>query len=81
MPGLCETGVCWGSGTHPEQPLPTGYTIVGQGDCLGCALGVCCNYLGISILQEFISYFTSLHVRRAFCLRIHCEKLPFLTLT
>ncbi len=31
--------------THPEQPLPTGYKgipfIVGQGDCLGCALGVC----------------------------------------
>ena len=31
-------------GTHPEQPLPTCYNripfIVGQGDCLGCALGV-----------------------------------------
>ena len=37
-------------GTHPEQPLPRGYSgipfIVGQGDCLGCALGVCCNFLG-----------------------------------
>ncbi len=35
----------------PPKPLPTGYTgipfIVGQGDCLGCALGVCCNFLGI----------------------------------
>ena len=36
-------------GTHPK-PLPTGYTgipfIVGQGDCVGCGLGVCCNFLG-----------------------------------
>ena len=36
--------------THPEQPLPTGCKgnpfIVGQGDCLGCAPGVCCNFLG-----------------------------------
>ena len=32
---------------HTPKPLPTGYKgipfIVGQGDCLGCALGVCCN--------------------------------------
>ncbi len=37
-------------GTHPEQPLPTGYKgipfIIGYGDCLGCALGMCCNFLG-----------------------------------
>ena len=34
----------------PLNLLPTGYNgipfIVGQGDCLGCALGVCCNFLG-----------------------------------
>ena len=40
------------TGTHPEQPLPTSYNgipfIVGfAGDCLGCALGVCCNFLGL----------------------------------
>ena len=38
------------TGTHPEQPEPTGYNgipfIVGQGDWLWCALGVCCNFLG-----------------------------------
>ena len=38
------------TGTHPKQPLPTGYKgipfIIGYGDCLGCALGVCCNFLG-----------------------------------
>ena len=38
-------------GTHPEQPLPRGYEgipfIVGvSGDCLGCALGLCCSFLG-----------------------------------
>ena len=40
-------------GTHPEQPLPTGYKgipfIVGQGDCrLGCAISGCVvrNFLG-----------------------------------
>ena len=37
-------------GTHPEQPVPTGCKgnpfIVGYGDCLGCAPGVCCNFLG-----------------------------------
>ena len=38
-------------GTHPEQPLPTGYNripfIVGQGDCPGvCDIGVGCNLLG-----------------------------------
>ena len=37
-------------GTHPEQPLPTGYKgipfIVGYGDCPGCVLRVCCNFLG-----------------------------------
>ena len=41
-------------GTHPEQPLPTGYKgipfIVGQGDFLGCALGVCCNFRGLLLL-------------------------------
>ena len=35
---------------HTPKPLPTGYNgipfIVGQGDCLGCALGVCCDFLG-----------------------------------
>ena len=35
---------------HTPKPLPTGYSgipfIVGQGDGLGCALGVCCNFLG-----------------------------------
>ena len=33
----------------PKKPLPTGYNgitfIVGQGDSLGCALGVCCIFL------------------------------------
>ena len=34
---------------HTPKPLPTSYKgipfIVGQGDCLGCVLGVCCNFL------------------------------------
>ena len=38
-------------GTHTPKPLPTGYKgipfIVGCGDCLGCAVRVCCNFLGI----------------------------------
>ena len=38
-------------GTHPEQPLPTGYKgvpfIVGQGGFPGvCDIGVCCNFRG-----------------------------------
>ena len=35
---------------HTPKPLPTGHKeipfIVGYGDCLGCALGVCCIFLG-----------------------------------
>ena len=44
----------------PKKPLPTDYNripfIVGQGDCLGCALGVCCNFLGLmeEILHQLI---------------------------
>ena len=52
------------TGTHPEQPLPTGYNgipfIVGQGDCLGCALGVCCNFLGyryVSFREGSLTFF------------------------
>ena len=39
-------------GTHPEQPLPTGkkrrdsFYSWRTGYCLGCARGVCCNFLG-----------------------------------
>ena len=47
------------TGTHPKQPLPTGYNgipfIVGQGDCLGCALGVCCNFLGLCVESEIVT--------------------------
>ena len=39
---------------HTPKPLPTGYegipVIVGKGDCLGCVLGVCCNFLGAMYL-------------------------------
>ena len=42
----------------PLNLLPTGYEgipfIVGLGDCLGCALRVCCNFLGTShVVQDF----------------------------
>ena len=40
-------------GTHPKQPLPTGYKRDSfhnwrTGDCQGCALGVCYHFLGYS---------------------------------
>ena len=42
------------TGTHPEQPVPTGCKgnpfIVGYGDCLGCAPGVC-DCLGVVFHQ------------------------------
>ena len=41
---------------HTPKPLPTGYKgipfIVGQGDFLGCALGVCCNFRGYAIFEK-----------------------------
>ena len=44
---------------HTPKPLPTGYKgipfIVGQGDCLGCALGVCCNFLGVKARKSAAS--------------------------
>ena len=50
--GLLKVVSTHRTGTHPEQPLPTGYKgipfIIGYGDCLGCALGVCCNFLGLT---------------------------------
>ena len=46
-------------GTHPEQPFSNriyrdSFHSWRTGDCLGCALGVCCNFLGLSLLQTFI---------------------------
>ena len=50
----------------PLNLLPTGYEgipfIVGLGDCLGCALRVCCNFLGIllpSIKDSIVGFFTT----------------------
>ena len=44
---------------HTPIPVPTGYNgipfIVGQGDCLGCALGVCCNLLGNCVCFYWLS--------------------------
>ena len=43
----------------PSNLLPTGYKgcpfIVGEGDCLGCALGVCWNFLGNTGGNEWIN--------------------------
>ena len=49
--GSCYIWGCFNTPLeHTPKPLPTGYKgipfIIGQGDCLGCALGVCCNFLG-----------------------------------
>ena len=43
------------TGTHPEQPLPTGYNgipfIVGERGIAErvCDIGVCCNFLGLLV--------------------------------
>ena len=52
--GYLKSGWYWGCFTtpleHTPKPLPTGYKgipfIIAWGDCLGCALRVCCNFLG-----------------------------------
>ena len=47
---------------HTPKPLPTGYNgipfIVGQGDCLGCTLGVCCNFLGQLFFKNMFLFHT-----------------------
>ena len=54
----------------PLNLLPTGYEgipfIVGLGDCLGCALRVCCNFLGLFIWQK-----GPFHNRELACCNIH----------
>ena len=55
--------------THAQNLLPTGYEgipfIVGLGDCLRCALRVCCNFLGhnntVSFLQLHLMQRSSSH--------------------
>ena len=48
------------TGTHPEQPLPTGYNgipfIVGQGIAWG-VLYVCCNFLGCRFVKIDFHHF------------------------
>ena len=48
---------------HTPKRLLTGYNgipfIVGQGDCLGCALRVCCNFLGINLFFVAMAWWTA----------------------
>ena len=45
---------------HTPKPFPTGCKgipfIAGWGDCLGCALGVCCNFLGNMAVCVFFKF-------------------------
>ena len=65
---------------HTPKPLATSYNgipfIVGQGDCLGCALGVCCNFLGLCCfictetpMNPWVQWKTTPNERTLFCWR------------